>query len=174
MLRAIVMTVLILVSYLLQCTLFQTISLASVAPNLLIIITFTFGFVRGKKNGMLIGFFCGLLVDLFFGYAGIIGINAMIYMYIGYFNGLFSRLFYVEEITLPLFLVIGSDFAYNLIYYVFAFLIRNKLDFVYYFKNIMVPEMIYTVVIAILVYRALLKLNKLLEEYEKRRESKFV
>ena len=73
------MAILILVSIILQSTVCQMISIASIKPNLLIILTVSFGLMRGKKSGMLTGFFCGLLTDIFFN--SIIGFNALIYLY---------------------------------------------------------------------------------------------
>ena len=68
--------VIITVCFLLQTTLFQTLSLASISPNLLIVVTSAFGFMRGRKEGMWTGFFCGLLLDIFFG--SVIGFYALI------------------------------------------------------------------------------------------------
>ncbi len=164
MLRKIVTAISIFVFYVLQCTLFKSLSLASVTPNLLLILTFATGFMRGKKEGMYVGFFCGMMLDLFYG--RIIGFNALLYMYIGYINGFFNNVFYDEEVTLPIGLLCASDFIYNFVYYVFAFLLRNRLDFVYYLVHIIVPEMIYTVVVMLLIYRLILKVNRKLEEYE--------
>lgn len=171
MLRKFILGVSIVVFYLLQCTLFKYLSLASVSPNLLLILTFAAGFMRGKKEGMYAGFFSGLILDLFYGQA--IGFNALLFMYIGYINGLFNKLFYDEDITLPVALIVGSDFAYNFVYYVFSFLLRNCLNFPYYFLHIILPETIYTLLIAIIIYRLMLKINRKLEAYEKRSATKF-
>ena len=65
--RKIVLAITIIVCFLLQTTLFQSLSVASISPNLLIVVTAAFGFMRGRKEGMFVGFFCGLLMDLFFG-----------------------------------------------------------------------------------------------------------
>lgn len=171
MLRKLITCILIIVFYLLQTTLFKAWSLASVSPNLLIILTFSTGFMCGKKAGMYTGFLCGLLIDCFSG--SVLGFNALVFMYIGYINGIFQRLFYDEDVTLPLCLVIASDFMYSFAFYIFRFLLRNRLDFGTYFIQIMLPEMLYTVIIAILIYRILLKLHRALEAHEKRRETKF-
>ena len=40
---------------------------------------------------MLTGFFCGLLTDLFF--ESIIGFNAILYLWVGYFSGYFTEFF---------------------------------------------------------------------------------
>ena len=58
---------LILICYLLQCTVFPALALASIKPNLMIILAASFGFIRGSRIGMLVGFFSGLLVDIQFG-----------------------------------------------------------------------------------------------------------
>ena len=70
-----------------QCTVFRALAFGGIVPNLLIVLTASFGFMRGEKNGLLIGFFSGLLVDIFFG--SVIGFYALVYMYIGYANGKF-------------------------------------------------------------------------------------
>ena len=85
--RKITVFIIIGVCYLLQTTFFDTLSFASISPNLLIIVTSSFGFMRGRKEGLFIGFFCGLLLDIFGG--GVLGFYSLLYMYIGYINGNF-------------------------------------------------------------------------------------
>lgn len=171
MLRKFVLTVSIIAFYIMQCTIFKSLALASVSPNLLLILTFAAGFMRGKKEGMYVGFFSGLILDLFYGKT--IGFNAILYMYIGYINGFFNSVFYDEDVTLPIGLVCGSDFVYNFFYYIFSFLLRNRLDFPYYLVHIIIPEMIYTVVITLLIYRLMLRINRKMESIEKRSATKF-
>lgn len=170
--RKIVVFIIITICYLLQTTLFQTLAFASISPNLMIIIVSSFGFMRGKKEGLFIGFFCGLLLDIFSG--SILGLYALLYMYIGYLNGRFRKLFYPEDIKLPMLLIAGSDLAYNLFVYFLLFLFRNRYDIQYYFLNIMIPELVYTMVITIVLYFIILRVNQRLETIEKRSASKFV
>ena len=40
----------------LQCTVFKALSIASISPNLLIVVVASFGFMRGKKEGLFVGF----------------------------------------------------------------------------------------------------------------------
>ena len=89
--RKIVMALLIVISCILQCSLFQLIEIASIKPNLLLILTVSFGLMRGRRSGLLTGFFCGLCCDLFF--ESILGFQALLYMWIGYFSGFFYRIF---------------------------------------------------------------------------------
>ena len=58
---------LILLFLLLQCSFFVHLSLADVVPNLLIILTASIAIINGSLEGCLVGFCCGLLLDLMFG-----------------------------------------------------------------------------------------------------------
>ena len=171
MLRKIILFLIISICFVLQTTTFQTLSFANIAPNLLIIVVASFGLMRGKTEGMYIGFFSGLLIDIFCGFY--LGIYALLYMYVGYLTGLFQKRFYPEDIKLPLLIISASDLISNLIIYVILFLTRSRYDFGYYFGNIIVPELVYTTIITIFLYLLLLKINQKLEAYEKRRAIKF-
>jgi rod shape-determining protein MreD len=54
------------------------------------------------------------------------------------------------------------------------FLLRGRFDFAYYFTRVILPEVIYTIVVTMLMYPMIRKINELLETREKRREQKFV
>lgn len=149
--RKIVIVLTILITFLLQSTVFPFFTITSVIPNLLLILTVSFGFMQGKTEGLFVGFFCGLLIDLFYG--NLFGFYALVYMYIGYLNGFLCKIYYDEDVKVPMLLVAVSDVAYNIVIYSLQFLLRGRLDFSFYMKNIMLPEAIYTVVITILFYR---------------------
>ncbi len=166
MYRRITMLLLILVAYLLQSTMIRILPLGGVAPNFLIILTSSIGFMKGKKEGMFVGFFSGLIIDVLFG--GLIGFYAMVYMIIGYLNGFFASIFYPEDVKLPLVLISSSELVYCFIIYVFRFLIQGKLRFGYYFLHIILPEIVYTIFVTIIIYKAILNINEWLEDLERR------
>lgn len=169
--RKIVLFLIVSICFILQTTLFQALSFANIVPNLMIIAVSAFGFMRGKKEGLWVGFFSGLLIDIFCG--TYIGIYALIYMYIGFVNGLFQKRFYPDDIKLPMLLIGGSDLLCNFIVYFLMFLLRGKFQFWYYLKSIIIPEFVYTMVVSILLYMLFLKINQKLEQQEKRRAKKF-
>lgn len=170
--RKIVTIVIILICFLLECTVFQRLALGSVTPNLLIVVTSSFGFMRGKKEGMLVGFLSGILVDIMFG--DLIGFYALIYMVLGYANGFFRKIFYDDDIKLPLILIAASDFIYGNIVCIFMFIMRSRFQYFYYLKNVILPELIYTILVTLVLYQVILHINKKLEAEEKRSASKFV
>ena len=155
--RIFITALVILVAYVLQCTVFPVLDIAGIKPNLLLIVTASFGFMRGSKSGMLVGFLSGLLIDIQFG--KMIGFYALIYLVVGFLNGLFEQMFYDEDIKLPLFLIAVSDFLYGITIYFFTFLLNSDFRFTYYLNRIIVPEMIYTIVITLGVYPLLLFIN---------------
>lgn len=170
--RFIVTVLLILLCFLLQCTVFHALAFGGIVPNLLIVLTASFGFMRGEKTGLLIGFFCGLLVDIFFGDS--IGFYSLLYMYIGYMNGKFCTIFHPQDIKLPIILILASDCFYGLITYVILFLLRSRFEFGYYFVHIILPEIVYTIVVTIFLYPLILSINTALERGEIRSGKKFV
>lgn len=170
--RFFISALLIIMCFLLQTTVFKGLAFGGIVPNLLIVLTASFGFMQGEKTGLIIGLFCGFLVDIFFG--SVLGLNAMIYMYIGYINGKFNRIFYPEDIKMPLGLILVSDFIYGFIYYIILFLMRGRFNISYYVVHIILPEAVYTLLVTLLLYPLILWINKKLEDSEKRSERKFV
>ncbi|HIR94121.1 MAG TPA: rod shape-determining protein MreD [Candidatus Egerieimonas intestinavium] len=162
--RKLVLAAMVLVTFLLQTTVFPNLAIASVAPNLLLILTVAFGFLRGKKEGLFLGFFCGLIIDLFYG--DYLGFHALLYMYLGFFNGFVHNVYYDEDIKVPVLLVAVSDLVYNAVIYFVQFLMRGRLDVFYYLEHIILPEIVYTVLITMICYRLLFLINKKLEAHE--------
>lgn len=162
--RRLVIALVIAVCFVLQCTVFQTLALASISPNLLLIITSSLGFMRGEREGLFIGFFSGLLIDIFFG--SLFGFYALLYMFLGYGSGMFHRVFYDEDIKMPMVWIALSELVYGLSVYFLMFLMRSKFEFLYYFTHIILPELIYTVAVTILVYSLIRKLNDFLDSLD--------
>lgn len=170
--RKIVLAIIIIVCFLLQSSIFKALSVVSASPNLLIVVTASFGFMRGKKEGLFVGFFCGLLMDIMSG--NILGFYALIFMYIGFINGFANRIFYPDDFKLPVTAIAASDFCANIVIYFMMFLLRGRFSFGYYLIHTIIPELVYTMIVSIVLYFILLKINGWLETFEKRSAAKFV
>ena len=160
--RKIVIILMICIGFLLQSTVFKTLTIASISPNLMVILTSSFGFMGGKKEGLWVGFVCGLLEDIFYG--RLLGMHAMIYMYIGYANGYFNHIFYGEDIKLPISLITVSELVYGFGMYVIMFVMRSRFAFTYYVTRIILPELLYTIIITLVFYRMIYAVNHKLED----------
>ena len=148
----------IVLAFTVQNCVFPLLPFLAATPNLLLILTFSFGFIHGRNAGMAYGVLSGLLLDLF--YSGPFGFYTLIYLYIGYVNGIFTKYYYEDYINLPLILSVLNGLWYSMYVYVFRFLIRGRLDLPYYFRNIMLPEIIFTSVTTLLIYRLFLSASR--------------
>lgn len=172
MLKKIMTVLFILICLILQCSVLSALSLGGIVPNLLLILTSAYGLIRGEKDGLLIGFFCGLLLDILF--SDFLGFYALLMMYIGFLNGKLNRAYYPEDYKLPIALIVISDLTYGLICYVLLFLLRGKFYFFYYLGHVILPEVVYTVVAAIVLYPLILFEEQKFHSGDKRRTKGFV
>ena len=129
---------LILLFLLLQCSFFVHLSLADVVPNLLIILTASIAIINGMY--------------------------AFGYMLCGYLTGIGNRLFYKEDLTFPVLMIAAADLFYGFYMYVFGFMIRGRLNVLFYLRRIILPEAVYTVIIAVFLYRIILLITEHLEK----------
>lgn len=170
--RKIITFVIVVVCFLLDCTIFTKLAFASIKPNLLLIVTCSLGLMRGRKKGMAVGLVSGFFVDLFWG--GTIGYNMLIYAVIGYLNGTFRRMFFDEDVKLPIALITVSDLIFGLVNYVCLYMLQGDFAFGTYLIHIILPEVVYTVLVTLVLYQIILQIHKKLEIEEQRSASKFV
>lgn len=170
--RGIVGALMVIACFVLQTSVFSLIDFAGVTPNILLILTVTTAIIRGSGEGLTMGFFCGLLNDIFFG--EILGFNALLLLYTGYVCGVFRKIYYPENFVLPLTIISAGDFVYAFFSYVFLFLMRTRLNIAFYMSHVIIPEVIYTLIAALLVYPVLLRVYLWLSDVEQRSAKKFV
>ena len=156
--RALVNAISVFFCFILQTSIFERIKLAGVKPNILIILVASIAVMRGQKEGMLAGFFSGLLLDIF--YSSYLGIFAMVYMLIGFVAGYFHRIYYEEDNVLPLMMIGAADFVFGLIMFMKEGLLHNHRNIFFYLRKTILPEVVYTVLLAFLIYWILLRLNR--------------
>lgn len=164
------MTIILLVANILQSTIFDVIRIRGIGPNLNVLIIVSFALLRGSKEGSLIGFFAGLLMDSVFstsrGYLAIVGAC------IGYACGKFTKDFYKENLVLPFVLTLLSTVFYGFTVSL-PFLLRGKINYIYFVKNIIFPEIIYTIILSIIVYQLIYIINEKIEQTEKTKRNIF-
>lgn len=159
--------ILVIFFYLLQVTLGRAISIASITPNFLIILPVLFGFLHGKNEGMFLGFFAGIMYDLY--YTNLFGFSALIFIYIGYFAGVFYQKYEENEALIPLALLLLGDFIYGFVSYIGNFLLHNRLDVMFFISRFILPEVVYTLLVTVIIYKPIVFLNLKLDSKGKRR-----
>lgn len=160
--RIISIFILIILSFLLQSVLFSFQNVRGIAPNLLLILTMSFGIMRGRREGMLTGFFCGFLYDIFFG--TLIGPYMFLFMIIGYLNGAFHKEFLMEDVMMPVIIIIVDELFFNFVVYIATFLLRNRTNLFFYLTHVMLPQMLFTALATIIIYRFYVWINKYLKK----------
>ncbi|MCD8380638.1 MAG: rod shape-determining protein MreD [Lachnospiraceae bacterium] len=139
--------VLILLAYILHTTIFPKFTFNGISPNVLLLLTVFSSFQQGMNTGMVTGMICGLLCDIFYG--SVLGVYGLFYLLIAFFAGSMARFFYKDEFIFPIVVVAVSDLMYNFVMYVTNFLLRGRFDFQSYFQSIILPELVYTLLLAV-------------------------
>ncbi|MCL1997045.1 MAG: rod shape-determining protein MreD [Defluviitaleaceae bacterium] len=163
MARFFIVITIVLINFILQTT--WPMQIFGISPNTAIIIVVSFAILRHEVEGAMIGFFAGLLQDVFFGV--IIGLNAFLYMLIGFFSGKPFKEFYVENYLLPIALIGITTFLFNFAYYLLNFLFRARLDIFSYVWSIILPSTLYNIAITLPIYVFIYRINSRLESHEK-------
>ena len=145
--------ILVVLLYLLQTTIFNNIAIAGVKPNVILLPLVFISYRYGKIQGMIMGFFTGIFIDL--NESDYLGYYALFYLIIGYFAGLSNKIYNEDSNLIPLGLVGVSDLALNFLIYVTGFLLRNRLDLPYYMMRLILPEVVYTMIVAAILYRVI-------------------
>ncbi|MBR1860393.1 MAG: rod shape-determining protein MreD [Lachnospiraceae bacterium] len=169
MIRKLVMVVGAFILFLLQSCVFTQFNTGGIYPNLLLLITSIYGVMHGERAGIITGFLLGMIFDIFYG--DMIGLHALILMYIGYLNGKFCGIYYPEDIKLPLGLVFLSNVSYGILTYIFEYLIRGRVHFGYYFVHIIFPEILYTMLMMIVIYPLIVVIYNGFEKAEAKKEA---
>ena len=170
--RAVGQGVIVMLAFILQNTVFATLSLNGVKPNLLLIITVFFGFAASMNNGMLTGFFCGLLCDIFFN--SFLGVYSFLFMLLGAFGGVMAKFFYQDDVVFPYLTIALTDGLFGFTYYVVMFLLRGRFVFMDYLQGVILPEVLYTLILSLFLLPLLHKCNRFFEKLEIKEKESFV
>lgn len=157
----------ILLMFYIQNNFFNEFSILKITPNLLILSIMGFGLCWGKRAGLVAGLMAGLMMDVV--YASNIGYYTLPYMYLGVINGIFHRSYNYDNFIVPSALTAGSDFLMGIYIFVFSFVLRNRLNFPFYLKNIIIPEALCTVIFSLVLFRLQVILIEKVSVWDKER-----
>ena len=81
---------------------------------------------------------------------------------------------YPKDIKLPLLFIATSNLAYNVLHYFMYFLFRGDFNFLFYLKKIILPEVVYTSIMACVLYPLIHLIMTRIETSEKKGEQTIV
>jgi rod shape-determining protein MreD len=165
------MSIIIVLNYVLQTTIFRSLAIGGVKPETWIAIVVCYAWLRDDIEGCFLGFFAGLLRDVFFG--RFLGFFALLGALTGFLCGKPFKSFFRHNYGIPVAMTAAAVFACGFIFYLTHFLVLARMDFGRYMTRIILPEVLYTTVISAAVFAGLYQVNKALERWEaKRRQNK--
>ena len=165
--RILITALIIFLNFILQTTLFPLLAIQGIFPNTALLIVTSYALLRGSKEGAIIGGCCGLLMDIFF--SRMIGFYTLLYLAIGLLFGRSQKTFYRENYILPVIFCTISTVLYQAVLYITGFVFRGEGNIFQLLFSVLGPELVYTAVVTILVYRILFAVNEWLELKEKYR-----
>jgi len=149
----------------LTSTVLRGIRVYGIQPDTTVLLIVSYAVLRGDIEGALAGFFAGLIQDIFFG--GIIGVSALLGFILGYVCGKPFKDFFPENDFLPLILSGLGVLFFNIGFYFFTYLFIGETDFLFYFRRKIFPVFVYSLIVAIPVYRMVYIVNSKLDKVEK-------
>ncbi len=168
--RITVVGVLLVVMHILSATLFQALRIGDIAPNFMIMIIVSFALLRGSNEGLCVGIAAGFLTDISFSLT--FGPTIVSYAAIGYVCGKLNENFYRENFILPFICTLFSSLFYSGTN-ILSFMLRGQLSFLYFFKAIVIPELIYTITLSLIVYQLIYLINEKIEISERKTRNIF-
>ncbi len=163
--RILITILLVLVNFILQTTLFPHFAIQGIFPNTALIIVTSYALLRGSKEGAFVGAGTGLLMDVFF--HTYIGAYTLLYLLLGLLFGRSRQNFYRENYILPIIVCAIATVLYQAALYVTSFVFRGEGNFLYFLFRVLLPELVYTAILTVPLYRMLFGINEWLERKEK-------
>jgi rod shape-determining protein MreD len=114
--RRAVFIVLLLVTFLLQVTVAQEITIGSVKPDLVLVVTICIALYEGPSRGALFGFWGGLLEDIFT--ISILGVASFAKTIIGYFSGELKNRVISASVLWPMIIIFFFTILHELMKFV--------------------------------------------------------
>lgn len=145
------MFIIIVINFILQCTVFQYVNVLGIIPNTTLIIVVSIAILKGRHIGGVVGLFAGFLQDIMF--SSTIGPNAFVLFFIGYLVGMTDQKIYKESLLVPFIATVLSTLAYHSLYYVLIFFLGSNIRFSYFFKRVLLIEMLFNSILAMPIYK---------------------
>ena len=162
--RYILYLLILAAGFILQSTFFELVTVLGIKPDIVLIIIVSIALLRGNAEGTLVGFVGGLILDTI---SPFIGVNAFIGMMTGYIAGSLTVGLYKENPFVPVTAVFTATLFYDFVFYVLNILLEGYTDFGYFFRTVILREMVYNALWTLPVYGIVCFINSRIELTER-------
>lgn len=145
---ALILTFLII--YFLQANFFSWFTIATIKPNLFVILVLFISLFLGMKYGITFGLIFGLYLDIVLGKS--IEINAIMLTIVGIIGGYFDKNFSKDSRITIMLMVIGATVIFELGSYILSIIILNTNIEILSFIKIIIIEVLYNAILTAILY----------------------
>ena len=150
-----------LLIYFLQVNIFASYTIAGIKPNLFVIYMLFIGLFANQALGISLGVLFGLVLDFLYGKA--IGPFAVMFCVIGYLGSYFDKNFSKENKLTIILIVAGSTLIYELgVYFLNSIILVFEREMLYFMKIVLI-EILYNVLLAIILYPLIQKIGYVID-----------
>lgn len=146
-----------------QPTVIQMLSVLDVSANLVLVFVCAVGFFCGMKHGIICGFIFGFIYDILVG--GMIGVSAMIFLYIGFFAGLLSeKYFSMPRLIIVTAYAAAATVLYEFLYLLVYIMLYGGAGIAQSFARVILPETVLNAAVCIPLFFAVRGSSKLIRK----------
>lgn len=153
-----------LVLFVLQFSFLPLISIYGIVPDLLVLVTVSYAFLRGSAWGALVGFVLGLVQDLSVG--SFFGLHAFTLTLIGLFFGRFSDRVFKEQFFLPITASVAATLVKYLISALIIYLLGYHFNPLIHMGRVLFILIIFQLVFAYPIHWSTFQLDKRIRDPE--------
>lgn len=149
----------VVISIILQTTLFNYIEIRGIKPDLILIVVVFWSLARGSWAGMLIGFGGGLLQDCFSG--ALLGTNALTKTLLGFLIGLGTKTIYKEKFFTQISVLFGCTLLEGFLFFLLLTIFGLNQPFLKVMSDLIIPLSFYNALVGPFIFYFLRKLDSL-------------
>ena len=142
---------------------FQVISIGSVSPDFLLLLTIIYALSRGSFKGEILGFFMGLTLDLMSG--ALFGLNTFVFTLVGACAVPFQKIAKLPNIIVFIIYIIIVTTIKYILYHMFFIIYEDSFLFDFYFFLKIPGEIVINIVFGSILYIICARFDKR-ENYE--------
>ena len=154
----------LVVGLLIQLTILNLFTLQGLKPDLMFILVLVFALLKGAEEGAIVGFFSGLLQDIFS--VGLLGVHALTKTVTGFICGILRERIFAEHIlfVIPLITLLATIVKNVLMFLVLRAFGMESSDLLWNMKQVIIPEAIYNSLLSPFIYLGIKKLFQIIED----------
>ena len=123
------------VSFLLQCTVLNTVAVFGITPNILLVLTIVYSFFFQKMDGIVFSILFGLIQDMFFGQ--VVGISPLIYFAVGMLLKMVRSVVFRDNKLLLILLTAAATLFYTADYWALnSMMLQADMSLIYWLKSV--------------------------------------